>query len=59
MEAILSKLTDLGFKAVKKTKDGKVRRVLSLFQAGFRLFKLFINSNKHYRVPFTFKLYDV
>ena len=50
---------NLGFKAVKKTKDGKFKRVLSLFQAGLRLFKLFINSNKHYRVPFTFKLYDV
>ena len=50
---------NLGFKAVKKTKDGKFRRVLSLFQATLRLFKLFINSNKHYRVPFTFKLYDV
>lgn len=50
---------NLGFKVVKKTNDGKVRRVLSLFQAGLRLFKLFINSNKHYRVPFTFRLYDI
>ena len=35
---------NLGFKAVKKTNEGKVRRVLSLFQAGLRLFKLFIYS---------------
>lgn len=55
----LYSLVCIGIKAVKKTKDGKFKRVLSLFQADLRLFKLFINSNKHYRVPFTFKLYDV
>ena len=49
----------LSFKIVKKRKDGKISRVVSLFQAGFKLFHLALNSTKYYRLPFSFKLYDI
>ena len=34
-------------------------RVMSLFQTGFTLFKLAINSFKYIRIPMRFILYDI
>lgn len=50
---------NLGFRTSRKSKTGKVVRVVSLFQVGLNLFQLAINSNMKYRLPFTFILYDV
>jgi len=50
---------NLGFKIVRRTKTGKIIRLISLFQAGLKLFQLALNSPKYYRLPFTFKLYDI
>lgn len=49
---------NLGFRTVRIVK-GKVTRVISLFQIGLKLFHLSLNSSKYYRLPFTFKLYDI
>lgn len=50
---------NLSFRTSRKSKTGKVVRVVSLFQVGLKLFQLAINSNMKYRLPFTFILYDV
>ncbi len=48
----------LGFRIVRNIKDYTVR-VVSLFKTGLRLFQLTLKSTKYYRLPFTFKLYDI
>ena len=48
----------LGFRTVRKIND-HTTRVVSLFKTGLRLFQLTIRSTKYYRLPFTFKLYDI
>ena len=50
---------DLGFRTTKKNKNGKLSRIVSLFQTGLKLFKLALNSPKYYKLTFNFKLYDV
>lgn len=51
---------NIGFRQTKKNKNGKLVRIVSLFICGLRLFKLALNSkDKYYRLPFTFKLYDM
>lgn len=50
---------NIGFRTTRKNKNGRIVRIISLFQAGLKLFKLAFNSTKYYRLPFAFKLYDI
>ena len=50
---------NLGFRTTRKNKNGKLSRIVSLFQTGLKLFKLALNSPKYYKLTFNFKLYDV
>lgn len=49
----------LGFKTTRITHQRKRIRLTSLFKTGVRLFSLAFSSIKYYRLPFTFKLYDM
>lgn len=49
---------DLGLRIVR-TIHQKRKRVISLFQVGLKLFHLAMNSPNYYRIPFTFRLYDI
>lgn len=49
----------LGFKCVRKKKDGSLFRLVSLFQTGVRLFLIAFNSPRYYYLPFLFKLHDI
>ena len=53
-----SSYKDLGFRTTRKNKNGKLIRIVSLFQTGLKLFKLALNSPKYYKLPFNFILYD-
>ena len=49
----------IGMRTSKKTSTGNLTRIISLFQAGLKLFKLALSSVKYIRIKFNFKLYDV
>lgn len=49
---------DIGIRIVRTIKKTR-KRVISLFQVGLKLFHLAINSPNSYRIPFTFRLYDI
>ncbi len=48
---------NIGFRITKRNGNSHTR-VLSLFNAGLRLFQIAINSKKYYYIPFRFVLYD-
>lgn len=50
---------NLGFRTTRKNKNGRICRLLSLFQSGLKLFQLALNSPRYYRLPFRFILYDI
>lgn len=50
---------NLGFRTTRKNKNGKIIRIISLFQTGLKLFQIALNSQKYYKLPFNFKLYDM
>lgn len=50
---------DIGFRITRKNKNGCITRVVSLFQTGFKVFKLAFNSTRYIRLLFDFRLYDI
>lgn len=50
---------NIGFRTSKKDKNGALRRCVSLFRTGLRLFKLVVIGGLNLRLPFSFILYDI